>query len=60
MKHPYSEYEKTDLWEIITKSIDDLIENQDIELTTPKEYVVGYICNMLTVKSAGILGTNEQ
>ena len=51
MKHPYSEYEKTDLWEIITKSIDDLIENQDIVLTTPKEYVIGYICKMLTEKS---------
>ncbi|MDP2174288.1 MAG: hypothetical protein Q8K70_00110 [Bacteroidota bacterium] len=44
IKHPYEEFQKTKLWEIITKSIDDLVINQDIELTTRKEYVVGYIC----------------
>lgn len=49
MKHAYQKYEKTLLWELINKAIDDLVINQDIELTTKKEYVVGYLCK--TIKS---------
>jgi hypothetical protein len=45
---PYSKYEKTLLWETIEKSINDLIENQDIELTTAKKYVVGYLCEKIS------------
>jgi len=45
MNHPYEEFEGTVLWEALTKAINDLIENQDLEVKTKKEYVVGYICN---------------
>ncbi len=47
IKHPYKEYEQTQLWELIDKAIDDLVENQDIELTTRKEYIVGYLCKII-------------
>lgn len=47
LKHPYKKYEQTLLWELIEKSIKDLIENKDIELTTNKQYVVGYICKII-------------
>ncbi len=50
ISHPYKEYEKTQLWKLIDKAIDDLIKNQDIELTTRKEYVVGYLCKNLKSK----------
>lgn len=45
---PYKESEQTELWRIISQSIDDLEENQDINITTNKEYVIGYICKMIT------------
>ena len=44
MKHPYKEYESSKFWEIVKSSIEELVENNDIELQTPIEYVVGYIC----------------
>lgn len=44
MRHPYMEYESSELWEMIKSSIEELVENNDIELQTPIEYVVGYIC----------------
>lgn len=46
-KHSYTELENTQLWKVIEESLNDLIENQDIELTTRKENVIGYICNNL-------------
>ena len=42
-KHPYKEYENSLLWKLIEESLDDLIKNQDIDLNTRKEYVVGYL-----------------
>ena len=40
MKHPYQEYETSELWDVVKSSIEDLVENNDIELSTPIEYVV--------------------
>ena len=45
--HPYSQFENTSNWTIIEQSISDLVLNNDIELFTPKEYVIGYICMQL-------------
>lgn len=55
IKHPYKEYEQTQLWELIDNAIDDLVKNQDIELTTRKEYIVGYLfrkikSNLMNIK----------
>ncbi|HET9431665.1 MAG TPA: hypothetical protein VFO70_10845 [Chitinophagaceae bacterium] len=46
LRHHYKEYEETQLWKLIDKALDDLVENQDIELTTRKEYIFGYICKI--------------
>ncbi|CDB06037.1 putative uncharacterized protein [Prevotella sp. CAG:520] len=48
MKHPYKEYETSKLWIFVKSSIEDLVENNDIELFTPIEYVVGYICKNIS------------
>lgn len=48
MKHPYTEYESSKLWMIIKSSIEELVENNDIELLTPIEYVVGSICKNIS------------
>ena len=42
-KHPYVELKNTECWSIIEQAINDLIENNDLEEKTPKEYIVGYI-----------------
>lgn len=42
------EYESSELWEMIKSSIEELVENNDIELQTPIEYVVGYICKNIS------------
>lgn len=47
MKHPYKDYEKTDEWQSIKLAIHNLIENNDIELLTREEYVIGFICKIL-------------
>jgi len=46
-KHPYVEFENTQLWHVIEKAISDLEANQDLRLTTLREYIVGYICKQL-------------
>lgn len=47
MKHPYVEYETSEFWTIIKSSVEELVENNDIELLTPIEYVAGYICKKI-------------
>ena len=32
MKHPYEEYEASRLWEFVKSSIEELVENNDIDL----------------------------
>ena len=48
MNHPYKEFEGTEQWKIVEQAIKELIENGDLELLTPIEYVVGAICKELT------------
>lgn len=43
MTHPYRDFEGTELWKAINRGIDDLVENQHIEETTPREYIVGHL-----------------
>lgn len=49
MKHPYVEYEASKLWTVVKSSIEELVENNDVELQTPIEYVVGYICRNISL-----------
>ena len=43
-RHPYQEFEGTPLWSRVDRAVATLRKNGDIELTTRREYVVGYIC----------------
>ena len=61
MQHPYKKYEQDKTWGIVNNLINDLLDNNDIELQTPIEYVVGYICKGLydsQVISGGGKGRN--
>jgi hypothetical protein len=46
--HPYKEFEKTGLWKALNKGIRDLVENQDLKETERREFIVGYLCKVLT------------
>jgi hypothetical protein len=48
LSHPYRQYEKTGLWNIVESVIDELVENQDLIENTPRPYIVGYICKRLS------------
>jgi hypothetical protein len=50
--HPYKEYEGTGLWRALNKGIRDLVENQDLKETAGREYIVGYLCEVL--KQSGL------
>ena len=45
---PYSDYEKTPLYQEIQRIINELVDNTDIVLQTRIEYVVGYITKELS------------
>jgi hypothetical protein len=61
MQHPYIKYEQDKIWTVVNDLINDLINNNDIELQIPIEYVVGYICKGLLdsqVIKGGVKGRN--
>ena len=45
--HPYKDLEETELWKKVSQCIDDLVKNQDINITIQKERVIGYLCKMI-------------
>lgn len=47
MSHPYKEFENTPIWKIVNKAIKELVENDDIEEKTQREYIVGYISKLI-------------
>jgi hypothetical protein len=51
MEHPYKNFESTKLWSILMKSINELVENNDIDERTPREYIVGYLCKQIEENS---------
>ena len=44
---PYDKYKSTEEWRIISKAVQDLIDNGDIKILTPNEYVIGYLVKQL-------------
>ena len=52
MEHPYKEYENSKTWNAVARLIKDLVDNNDIELLTPKEYCSGYSCKCLSKQTA--------
>ena len=51
-KHPYLKLESTRTWQFVSKAIDDLVKNGDIEEKTRREYIIGYICKFLLKSKA--------
>ena len=55
---PYVEFRNGRLWKVIEKSLDDLKENQDIDITTEQDYVVGYLCKRVHEEFGGASFSN--
>ena len=47
LDHAYVEFENTAVWTVVKKAINELERNKDLKLTTPDEYIIGYICKQL-------------
>lgn len=47
---PYAQYQNTEEWVIIEYLLKELESNQDIELKTAPEYVIGYLVEKLRNK----------
>jgi hypothetical protein len=52
--HPYKEFEKTGLWRALDKGIGDLVQNQDLKETGHRDYIVGYLCKVLTRRKEAV------
>ena len=48
IKHPYADFEKTELWKIIDKALQELTENNDVKVQTDRNYIVGHIAKSLS------------
>lgn len=45
---PYEKYRNLELWNEIDRILAELEENSDIDITTAREYVIGYFCEQLS------------
>lgn len=46
-KEPYAQYKKLAAWKVLSRAIDDLVENQDLVETTVRKCIVGYLIKRL-------------
>jgi hypothetical protein len=50
--HPYKAFQGTPLWKRVDRAISALVKNGDLQETTGREYIVGYICKMVGAGAA--------
>ena len=50
MSHPYIEFEQTPLWKAIDAAVAELERNRDVELSTARTHVIGYLCQQLSAQ----------
>jgi hypothetical protein len=55
-KTPYDVYKGTPLWLQVEKAMTNLVINRDIVETTPRDYIVGYLCQAI---QQGVAPTEE-
>jgi hypothetical protein len=51
-RHPYWKFENTALWKALDRGISDLVENHDLKEIARREYIVGYLCKVVTRRRA--------
>jgi len=53
LRHPYEAWQGTPLWKALEDAIGELVENQDLEELTRREYIVGYLTERLSSLLSG-------
>ncbi len=53
MKFPYAEYENTTLWKAVDVAVAELEQNNDFQLMTAKQYVVGFLSSGVKCVNGG-------
>ncbi|HEX3322242.1 MAG TPA: hypothetical protein VHR84_16165 [Terriglobales bacterium] len=54
-KHPYTRWERTQLWKVIDKAVCDLVQNRDLVEDEYHEYIVGYICKIIETRRKAVV-----
>ena len=54
MSHPYTRFESDPLWPILERAIADLTTNGDLQETTDRAYIVGYLCRAIRAYPAAL------
>jgi hypothetical protein len=49
MNPPYRKFKALPLWSIVSDALSDLVTNQDITITTNKDYIVGHLISKIMV-----------
>lgn len=57
-EHPYKSLEGLEVWSVLTRAIEDLEENEDLEKTTASPYIVGYLSKCLI--EAGVVSAPSE
>ena len=57
--HPYREFEELRVWKVLSKGLNDLQANGDIEEKTARSYLIGYLSKLL-VESDLLVETTRQ
>jgi hypothetical protein len=47
-KHPYKQYESDPIWRVVDQAVRALAKNGDIQETTERQYIVGFLCEKLS------------
>ena len=47
-KHPYTSFEKTDLWQVLEIALQELVDNDDVKELTGKQYIIGHFAKRLS------------
>lgn len=50
----YDRFKGTELWKKIDEILAELEDNQDITLTTVRDYVIGYFCEQISTSSINL------
>lgn len=56
MENPYRKYITSHAWDVIQKSLDELIDDEDVILQTASYLAIGYLCKALD--DAGLLNVS--
>jgi hypothetical protein len=58
--HPYVALEGTPLWRVVDAALGELEANHDLEVTTARAYVVGYLCQRLATAGLASAGSDDR